>query len=813
MTDSSSPLRLVIIGGVAGGASAAARARRQDEFADITIIERGPDVSFANCGLPYHIGGEIEDRGRLALQTPDSLTKLLNITVRARTEALSIQREQKIVTIRNLETQQEESLPYDKLILSPGASPLTPPLPGIDLPGIFTLRNLQDMDRIKEHVQTAQNTLVIGAGFIGLEMAEQLRHLGKEVALVELADQVLPQMDREMVQLLEQDVRDHGIHLILGDGIASFTENGNGGLTATLNSGKTLGADLILLSIGVRPESGLAKEAGLELGPRGHIRANAYLQTSDPDIYAVGDVCETEDPVLGGYAAVPLGGPANRQGRIAADHLILGERARPYPGSIGTAIVRAFDTAAGVVGASEKRLQQQEVPYQKTIVTDYHHASYYPGAAHLTLKILWHQETGRLLGGQASGSEGVDKRLDVLATAIRAGMTVEDLEQLELSYAPPFGSAKDPVNIAGFSASNIRHDGVQVAFDLPTDGTKQIVDVRPPEVAGLHPIPGSVNIPYGQLRSRLEELDRTRPVITVCALGKTSYFASRILRQHGFDVSTHVGGMKMEQPPQSSGPTPVSPPQAPPAIPDVADQSVDATGLACPGPILKVKESAQLLEPGQTLTVTASDPGFANDFPAFCEANGYLCLNVEKKGGQVIGLLQCPTEGDARSSVAPTAHSQDTTLVVFSGDLDKAMASMVIANGALAMGGNATLFFTFWGLNVLRKDQPGTVTGKSFMDKLFGWMMPRGVHKLPLSSMHMGGMGTRMMKNRMASKNLPNLPDLLSTAQKNGARFVACTMSMDAMGIRKEELIEGIELGGVAEFLGASSQSGTNLFV
>lgn len=817
MTNTSSPIRIVIVGGVAGGASAAARARRLDETAEITLLERGPDVSFANCGLPYHIGGEITDRDKLAVQTPASLTKLLNLNVHARTEAVSIDRDAKTVHVRKLDTDEEEDLPYDKLVLSPGASPLAPPLPGIDLPGIYTLRNLQDMDRIKDAVQQARKTLVIGAGFIGLEMAEQLRHLGKDVTLVELADQVLPQLDPEMVHPMEQDLRDHQVQLIKGDGIASFAAvDGHHGLTATLNSGKTLDADMVVLSIGVRPESALAKDAGLKLGKRGHIRANHYLQTSDPDIYAVGDVCETEDPVLGGFTAVPLGGPANRQGRVAADHMILGEKARPYPGSIGTAIVRAFHTAAGIVGASEKRLKMEGIAYQKTIVTDFHHASYYPGAAYISVKILWEEESGRLLGAQAVGPQGVDKRLDVLATALRAGMTVEDLEHLELSYAPPFGSAKDPVNVAGFSATNIRHGGCKATFGLPPDEHIQVVDVRPTEVAELSPLEGAINIPYAHMRSRLGELDRERPVVTVCALGKTSYFASRILRQNGFDVSTHVGGLRLERPPASTAPSPEAPPAPSGGGPRDPDQRVDATGLACPGPILKVKESARLLAEGQTLEVVASDPGFANDLPAFCTANGYECLEVKKEAGRVVGRLRKPDtalQGAAPSSSTPAANAQDTTLVVFSGELDKAMAALVIANGALAMGGTATLFFTFWGLNVLRKHQAPVVADKSFMDKLFGWMLPRGVHKLPLSQMHMGGLGTRMMKQRMAEKRLPNLPDLLDTARKNGARLVACTMSMDAMGIRGEELIEGVELGGVAECLGASSRSGTNLFI
>lgn len=640
MSEQTSPIRIVVVGGVAGGASAAARARRQDEFSEITLIERGPDVSFANCGLPYHIGGEIQDRSKLALQTPESLTKLLNLSVRARTEARAIDRQNKQLLVKDLNTGAEEAIPYDKLVLSPGASPLKPPLTGIDLPGIYTLRNLQDMDRIKEAASVATRTLVIGAGFIGLEMAEQLRHLGKDVTLVELADQVLPQLDPEMVQSMEQDLRDNGVNLITDDGIASFAQQ-EGAVQASLNSGRSLEADLVILSIGVRPESGFAKDAGLDLGERGHIRVNGYLQTSDPDVYAVGDVCEMEDPILGGYTAVPLGGPANRQGRTAADHIFLGEAARPYPGSIGTAIVRAFDTTAGGTGVSEKRLKHLGISYQKTVVTDYHHVSYYPGAAQLSLKVLWESESGRILGAQACGPEGVDKRLDVLATAIRAGMHVEDLEHLELSYAPPFGSAKDPVNTAGFSATNIRSGGYVPVYELPTDGKAQVVDVRPSEVAALKPIEAAINIPYGQLRARLDELDKSRPVITVCALGKTSYFASRILKQHGFDVRSHVGGLRVEHTTSTVSPNLSLPAnQEPTPMPSPPDQTLDCTGLACPGPILKVKEAAQLLEEGQSLEVVASDPGFANDLPAFCEANGYECVSVEKKGGLVSGILR-----------------------------------------------------------------------------------------------------------------------------------------------------------------------------
>jgi NADPH-dependent 2,4-dienoyl-CoA reductase/sulfur reductase-like enzyme/rhodanese-related sulfurtransferase len=531
---------LLIIGGVAGGASAAARARRHSESARIIVIERGPDVSFANCGLPYHIGGEIVERGELAIQTPASLRALLNLEVRTLTEAVSIDRDKHEVRLRSLVDGSETVEVYDKLILAPGASPLRPPLPGMDDPRILTLRNLQDMDRIKQAAAETDRVAIVGAGFIGLEMAEQLHALGKQVSLIELQQQVLPQLDVEMARPLEAVLRGKGVELVLGDGIEGF-ESGDGEISARLKSGRVLSTGLVILSIGVRPESGLASGCGLELGPRGHIRVDGHQRTSDADIYAVGDVCETEDPILGKRTAIPLGGPANRQGRTAADHIYLGEKALRYPGSIGTAIVRVFDVAAGIAGYSESRLKSEGVVYQSVTVNGSSHASYYPGSETITLKLLWSPEDGRILGAQASGRDGVDKRLDVIATALRGRMTVDDLAHLELSYAPPFGNAKDIINVAGFAAGNVR-DGLLVPVaDLKSAGV-QIVDVRPAAVSQARPVPGAVNIPLGELRGRLGELDAGQPVYTVCQMGKTSYFAARILANHGFDARSILGG-------------------------------------------------------------------------------------------------------------------------------------------------------------------------------------------------------------------------------------------------------------------------------
>ena len=536
-------VKLLVIGGVAAGASFAARARRLNEHAEITVLERGPDVSFANCGLPYHIGGEIARREVLAVQTPQSLKALLNLDVHVLPEALEIDRAGKRVRVRELQNNAEKWYAYDKLMLAPGASPLVPPIPGIDDPRIFTLRNLHDMDRIIAATQTAQRALIVGAGFIGLEMAEQLKNKGLSVELVEMQPQVLPQLDPQMTRLVESELRQNGVALHLSEQVVRF-EASPASISAQLASGKALAADLVILSIGVRPETALARAAGLALGERGQIIVNRFMQTSDPDIYAGGDAVLTEDQIFGTPTSVPLGGPANRQGRIAADHLFLGDLARPYPGSLGTAIVRTFAVAAGVTGWTEERLKRAGIPYATATVNDYHHASYFPGAQAITLKICWDPSSGRLYGAQATGHEGIDKRLDVLATALAAKMHIEDLCHLELAYAPPYGSAKDVINLAGFAATNIQDELFATVDSLPTDPKVQLIDVRPKALAEAHPVAGALNIPFTMLRGSLAQIDKTRPVVTLCAFGKMSYFAARLLRQHGYQVSSFSGGIR-----------------------------------------------------------------------------------------------------------------------------------------------------------------------------------------------------------------------------------------------------------------------------
>jgi NADPH-dependent 2,4-dienoyl-CoA reductase/sulfur reductase-like enzyme/rhodanese-related sulfurtransferase len=543
-------MKLLIVGGVAGGASAAARARRLSEDAHVVLFERGPDVSFANCGLPYYLGGEIADRDKLLVVAPERLRTRLNLDVRVRTSVERIDRVAKKVRARDLATGRQYEESYDKLILAPGAAPIRPPLPGIDSPGVFTLRNLQDVDRIKARLdQGVRQAVVVGAGFIGLELVENFVRRGVATTVVELQDQVLPPFDKEMTTPIADELAGKGVSLLLGQSAEAF-EPSPDGLVVRLKSGQRLPAQLAVLGVGVRPENRLAVGAGLEVGPRGGIKVNDHLQTSDPDIYAVGDAVEVKDFVTGEPAQVPLAGPANRQGRIAADH-IFGRQAR-YRGTQGTAIVRVFDRTAALTGASEKALRRAKRAYRKVYVHPTHHAGYYPGAEAMTLKLLFDPGDGKVLGAQAVGGAGVDKRIDVLAVAIQAGMTVFDLEEMELAYSPQYGSAKDPINMAGFVAGGLlRGDHPQVDLEAvlaaPAGERPLLVDVRTPqEFSGGH-VPGAVNVPVDELRSRLAELPRDRQIAAYCQVGQRGYLATRILLQEGFSAVNVGGGYKTYQ--------------------------------------------------------------------------------------------------------------------------------------------------------------------------------------------------------------------------------------------------------------------------
>jgi len=536
-------MKVVIVGGVAAGMSAAARLRRLREDAEIVVLERSPYVSFANCGLPYHIGGVIADRNQLLLQTPASLKASLNLDVRTGHEAVSVDRARKVVKAREVGGGREYELPYDKLVLSPGAQPLRPPLPGIDHPAVMVLRNVPDMDAIKKRVDAgARRAVVIGGGYIGIEMAESLRERGLAVDLVEMVPQLLPPLDREMTWFLEEHVRHQGVTLHLGTAAAAFRDAG-GAAEVELQNGTRIIADLVILSAGVKPDVALAKDAGLEIGARGGIKVDRHLRTSDPDIYAAGDAVETPHLALTGAWLIPLAGPANRQGRVVADNIA--GRATEWKGSLGTSIVKVFEMTAGGTGANEKTLKREGVPYRKVFLHPGHHAGYYPGATALHLKVLFAPDTGKLLGAQVVGHDGVDKRIDVFATAMAASMTVYDLQDLELAYAPPYGSAKDAVNMAGFVASNVLKGDLALwqADEFPArTGDGIIVDVRgKPDFDAGH-VPGAVNIPLGEIRARAKELPAEKPVYVYCKVGFRSYLAYRALSEGGRPVLSLSGG-------------------------------------------------------------------------------------------------------------------------------------------------------------------------------------------------------------------------------------------------------------------------------
>ena len=826
--------RILIVGGVAGGASAAARARRLSEDAEIVLFERGEHVSFANCGMPYHIGGVIADRDDLLIQTPEGLRKRYRLDVRTRTEVLAIDRAARRVTVKDLATGVESAEPYDALVLSPGAEPVRPPLPGVDLAGVFTLRSLGDMDRIKRQVDERQpaRAVVIGGGYIGLEMTEALHRRGIAVTLVELAHQVFVAADPEMVAPVHQELKANGVDLRLGTSVASIAPGG-AGLQVRLSTGETVDGGLVILAIGVRPETKLAREAGLEIGKAGGILVDEHMRTSDPHIWAVGDAVEVRHFVSGLKAAIPLAGPANRQGRIAADDIF--GRPSVYRDTQGTAICKVFDLAIGMTGLSEKALRQAGRPFEKIYVHPASHAGYYPGASSLSLKLLFDPKDGKILGAQAVGAEGVDKRIDVLAVAIRGGLTVDDLQDQELSYAPPFGSAKDPVNYAGFVASNARHGDGPICHveDVANPGPDQVLlDVRTPAEVEAGTIPGARNIPLDQLRDRLGELPRDKEILVFCQVGLRGYLASRILAQHGLKCRNLTGGYKtykatLGMMPKNERPTkpirkdtgetePIAPP-APPAPPaggpDIA-KKVDARTLQCPGPIMRLKAELEPLADGEALTILARDPAFPADVAAWCHSTGNRLADVHRENGDFVATVV--RRAQASCAVAPAAvgngASKKKSIVVFSGDFDKAMASFIIANGAAAMGSQVTLFFTFWGLNVLRRPEK-VKAKKNLVERMFGWMMPRGADRIKLSQMNMGGMGLAMIKGIMRKKNVPSLGELIEKAKAAGVRLVACSMSMDLMGIKREELIDGVEEGGVAMYLDQAEAGTVNLFI
>ena len=814
-------MNYLIIGGVAGGATVAARLRRMDEKANIILFERGKYVSYANCGLPYYIGDTINNREKLFVQTAKGFTDRFRIDIRTEQEVTAIRPDKKEVEIKNLSTGETYTETYDKLVLSPGAEPLRPGIEGIGSKKIFTLRNVPDTDTIKNYVNTEnpKRAIVVGGGFIGLEMAENLYDLGIQVDVVEMANQVMAPLDFSMAAIVHRQLTDKGVGLHLEDGVSRFEEK-DGGVTVHLRSGKQIATDMVLLSIGVRPETKLAKDAGLAIGERGGIAVNAYMQTSDADIYALGDAVEVRHLVTGQPALIPLAGPANKQGRIVADNIVFGNK-KKYPGSIGTSIAKVFDLTVAAAGANAKLLQQNNIPYISSYTHGASHAGYYPGAVPLSIKILFAPENGKLLGAQIVGFNGVDKRIEMLAQVIQRGGTVHDLAELEHAYAPPYSSAKDPVNMAGFVAENILNKKSRIIqwrelAELPADTIR--IDVRTHDEYKLGTIPGFINIPVDELREHLDELPKEKPIVVTCAVGLRGYLAYRILVQNGFKhVRNLSGGYKT----WSVATAPIKEIVShKPEIPESTSYGnsdsqinllkVDACGLMCPGPVMQLKKNYKALKIGEQLQITATDQAFGKDVTSWCKMTGAELVALENKNGVVAATIR-KQEKTASCEISRN-NADNKTLIVFSDDLDKALASFVIANGAASTGKKVTMFFTFWGLNVIKKQHKPTVT-KDIFGKMFGWMLPTHSGKLKLSKMNMGGAGSWMMRLIMKRKRIDSLESLIQQAIDNGVEMIACTMSMDVMGVQKEELMDNVTLGGVASYLERAEEANVNLFI
>lgn len=813
-------MKHIIIGGVAGGATAAARIRRADEGAEIVMLERGKYISYANCGLPYYIGGVISDRERLFVQTPESFGKRFNIDVRVENEVVEIQPKEHTVTIRRKDGSQYKET-YDKLLLSPGASPVRPPLPGIDSEGIFTLRNVNDTDRIKTYLTTksVKRAVVVGAGFIGLEMAENLHHAGVDVSVVEMGNQVMAPVDFSIAAHLHQHLTQKGVSLYLEQAVAAFERKGNE-IRVILKSGETIVADMVILSIGVRPETTLAKAAGLRIGETGGIWVDNYLQTSEADIYAVGDAIEFPHPITGKPWLNYLANPANRQGRIVADNMVEGNK-YAYEGAIGTAIAKVFDMTVASTGLAAKRLKQLGMEYAVSVTHSGSHAGYYPDALPLTVKLVFHPKTGKLYGAQSVGYDGVDKRIDQIALLIKQGGTVYDLIRLEHAYAPPFSSAKDPIAIAGYVASNII-SGTMPAITwrdlLATDRSSvMLLDVRTAEEFSFGSLPGAVNIPLDDLRERMQELPKDKEIIVFCAVGLRGYLAQRILRGHGYTaVRNLIGGYKTF----ATANAPVGKPNLPYNEPknldtqamttEIKTVKIDACGLSCPGPIMKVKQAIDSIADGERIEITSTDAGFARDAQAWCNTTGNVLIsNVEEKGRYTVVI----EKGSPKAcQVKTSCDGKGKTLIMFSDDLDKALATFVLANGAAATGQKVSIFFTFWGLNVIKKERKPSVA-KDIFGKMFGMMLPSSSKKLHLSKMSMMGMGDKMMRHIMKKKNIDSLEALRQQAIDNGVEFIACQMSMDVMGVAREELLDNVTIGGVATYMERADQANVNLFI
>lgn len=792
-------MKVIIIGGVAAGASAAARLRRLDENCRIILLEKGKFISYANCGLPYHLGGVIPEKDNLLVMPAKKFAAWFNVDVRTECEVVKINRENKTVLCKTPDGEYEEA--YDKLLIATGATPNEKS----DIPNVFNLWTIKDMEAVYARLGNAKSAVIVGAGFIGLEAAENLKEKGLDVTVIQRGPHVLPTIDKEMATPLAQELERSGISVRYNCTVKNYVAK-VGGVEIEMDCGDKINADAVILSTGVKPNSTIAQECGLDCGTRGHIKVNEFLQTSDPDIYAAGDVVELNEHSPNSFAAVPLAGPANKQGRIAANNIAGGKAT--YKDSYGTSVVKVGHLTAASVGMTEGALLRDGKKFHKLYLHPNSNASYYPGGNRMTLKLLFGDD-GTILGAQIVGGKGVDKRIDTIATAMRRGMTAPELGELELAYAPPYSSAKDPVNFAGFVSENILSGLTDVVYPDTIPAEAVVLDVREPEENALGAIPDAINIPLGKLRERLGELDKSKLIVCCCQVGLRGYLAERILKQNGFKAANLSGGWlgwKLFFPEQKKAKPQVAKKIEAPAA---TGKTLDVRTLPCPGPVMKLKKEIAEAPENSALHLLAAST-FETDLLNWAQNNGATIANLKHTEDYM--------EADVIKGVAPTSstptlpQNHEVAMVLFSNDFDKAMAAMILANGLAASGAKVSIFFTFWGLSVLRKN-PGPTVKKNFISSMFGFMLPRGATKLTLSKMNMLGLGSAMMKNVMKQKNVLTLPELMASAKEAGVKFIACDMAMDVMGITREELIEVDEVAGVATFAALAKNSNNTLFI
>ena len=807
--------KVLIVGGVAGGASTATRLRRLDESLEIVIFEKGEYVSFANCGLPYYIGDIIQNRESLLVQTPESLKVRFNLDVRVNSEVVGVNGKDKKVKVKTKNGEEYEES-FDFLVLSPGAKPIFPAIKGIENKKIFTLRNINDMDKIKAEIKNngVKKTVVVGGGYVGIETAENLKHLGIDVTLIEAAPHILAPFDSEISNILEYELVNNGIELMTSEKVVEFQEDANK-IIIKLESGKIVTTDMVILSIGVSPDTKFLEGSGINLGERGHILVNENLETNIDGVYALGDSILVKNYITNQNVGIPLAGPANRQGRIVAGNIV--GRNEKYKGSLGTAIIKIFELTGASTGLNERSLKQLNITYEKIYLHPNNHAAYYPGASPISIKALYNKENKQILGAQAVGISGVDKFIDVMATSIKFKATIDDLAELELAYAPPFLSAKSPANMVGFIGQNIEDDLLEQVFmeDLKKYDEKKtiILDIREElELIGGK-FDNSINIPLSELRKRYTELPKDKEIWTYCAVGLRGYIATRFLSQKGYRVKNLAGGIKSEEKVIVNTQKESSLTKEGNSNIEKEEDYLDLSGLSCPGPLVKIKEKIDKLGEDEKLKVKVSDPGFYNDIQAWSKVTKNSLLSLDKKDGLTYATLQ---KGQTSKVIEKNQENviiednSNMTMVVFSGDLDKAIAAFIIANGALTMGKKVTMFFTFWGLSILKKKN---LAKKSFIEKMFAMMLPKNSQDLPVSKMNFFGIGAKMIRSVMKKKNIMSLEELIKKAIDSGVNITACTMSMDVMGISEEELIDGINYGGVGQYLGEAEKSNNNLFI